>query len=136
MVVAESDEYEDGEREREGLLWEDLLGLRSSSFFARISSAMPFLLQDQPEDACLDWVVVYGPSKHVNRYFRVQFGFEIWVQQLLGSRWARLVGSLLGGHGAFIAVVAWEESAGATGKSWGIPISFQALLAKRCWRSL
>jgi hypothetical protein len=41
IVDTESDEYVDRDRER---LWEDLLGLRSSSFFARISSAMPFLV--------------------------------------------------------------------------------------------
>jgi hypothetical protein len=39
IVETESDEYADRERLRE-----DLVGLRSSSLFARISSATPFLL--------------------------------------------------------------------------------------------
>jgi len=40
IVETESDEYADRDRERP---WEDFLRLHSSSLFARISSAMPFL---------------------------------------------------------------------------------------------
>jgi hypothetical protein len=58
-------------------------------------------------------LVLFEPSEQINRHFCVQLGLEVWVQQLLGPRGARLVGSLLGRNRAFIAVVPWEELAGA-----------------------
>ena len=75
--------------------------------------------------------VLFEPSEQINRHICVQLRFEVWVQQLLGARWARLVGPLLGRNRAFVAVVPWKESAGAR---WGAGVYISRF--KHFWQSV